>query len=377
MSDLRDWLSQFGLETLAGVLAANDVDLDILPDLTEQDFEKLGISLGNRRKLLKAVVRLRNSSDIPAVPAEPKPPQAGAASSPEAERRQVTVLFSDLVGSTALASALDPEDMSRLIKRYQDACAGAIARFDGYIAKFMGDGVLAYFGYPQAHEDAAERSIRAALAITDAVSQIDRPDGCALQTRVGIATGLVVVGDIIGTGAAREETIVGETPNLAARLQTLAEPNMVLVSEATHHLAGRRFEYENRGEHPLKGFAKPMAVWRVLREAPAASRFAAARSSGLGPFIGRTQEMGLLLERWRQAQSGEGQTILLTAEPGMGKSRLVEALFERVGPDPHRRIVVQSLALLQQHGALSDHAPNRTCGRICARRHGRTKTRQA
>jgi class 3 adenylate cyclase/tetratricopeptide (TPR) repeat protein len=336
MSDLHDWLGQFGLEALAAVLADNDVDLDILPDLTEQDFETLGISLGHRRKLLKAIGTLRQGAVT--VPIEHKPP---AASPAEAERRQVTVLFSDLVGSTALATALDPEDMSRLIKRYQDASAGAIARFDGYIAKFMGDGVLAYFGYPQAHEDSAERSIRAALAITDAVGQIERPDGVALQTRVGIATGLVVVGDIIGTGAAREQSIVGETPNLAARLQTLAEPGTVLVSETTRRLVGRTFDYENHGEHLLKGFAKPMPVWRVLREAPAASRFAAARTTGLGPFIGRTQEMGLLLERWRQAQFGEGQAILLTAEPGMGKSRLVEALFERVGEVPHRRIVVQ------------------------------------
>ena len=157
------------------------------------------------------------------------------------------MLFSDLVGSTALATALDPEDLSRLIKRYQDACAGAVARFDGYIAKFMGDGVLAYFGYPQAHEDAAERSVRAALAIVDTVRQIERPDGVPLQTRIGIATGVVVVGDIIGSGAAREESIVGETPNLAARLQTLAEPNTVVISEATCRLLGARFRLPKSG----------------------------------------------------------------------------------------------------------------------------------
>jgi class 3 adenylate cyclase len=215
MRDLTAWLTQFGLEPLAGILTDNDVDLDILPDLTEQDFEKLGVSLGNRRKLLRAIATLRSVSDAAAAPEPPKPSPAATPS--EAERRQVTVLFSDLVGSTALASALDPEDMGRLIKRYQDACAGAIARFDGYIAKFMDDGVLAYFGYPQAHEDAAERAVRAALAIVDTVRQIERTDGVPLETRVGIATGVVVIGDIIGTGAAREESIVGETPNLAAR----------------------------------------------------------------------------------------------------------------------------------------------------------------
>ena len=231
--------------------------------------------------------------------------------------------------------------MSDLIKRYQDACAGAIARFDGYIAKFLGDGVLAYFGYPLAHEDSTESSVHAALAIVDAVSRIERPDGRRLETRIGIATGLVVVGDIIGTGAAREESIVGETPNLAARLQTLAEPNTVVVADATYRLLGRIFDYENRGEHMLKGFAKPVPAWRVLREAFLASRFDAARATVLAPFVGRVQEIGLLLERWRLAQHGDGQTVLLTGEPGMGKSRLVEALFDRVGEEPHRRIVVQ------------------------------------
>jgi class 3 adenylate cyclase len=343
MPDLRNWLKACGLEPLAGVLAANDVDLDILPDLTEQDLEKLGISLGHRRKLMRAVATLR---DVPAgarMPTEataaPRE-SAGPAGAPEAQRRQVTVLFSDLVGSTALATALDPEDMSGLIRRYQDACAGAVARFDGYIAKFMGDGVLAYFGYPQAREDAAERSVRAALAIVEAVRQIKRPDGAPLETRVGIATGLVVVGDIVGTGAAREEAIVGETPNLAARLQTLAEPNTVLVSEATCRLLGRVFECEDLGEHALKGFAKPVPVSRIVREAPVASRFEAARP-GLGPFVGRVQEMGLLMDRWHQAQHGEGQAIVLTAESGMGKSRLVEALCERIGGEPHRRVVTQ------------------------------------
>ena len=342
MPDLENWLKQFGLEALCGVLADNDVDLDILPDLTEADFEKLGISLGHRRKLIKAIASLHGApvkaaeavADTPATP-----PKAAATS--EAERRQVTVLFSDLVGSTALATALDPEDMSDLIKRYQDACAGAIARFDGYIAKFLGDGVLAYFGYPQAHEDSTESSVRAALAIVDAVGRIARPDGRRLETRIGIATGLVVVGDIIGSGAAREESIVGETPNLAARLQALAEPNTVVVADATYRLLGRTFEYESRGEHMLKGFAKPVPAWRVLREAPLASRFEAARATILAPFVGRVQEMGLLLERWRLAQQGEGQTVLLTGEPGMGKSRLIEALFDRVGSEPHRRIVVQ------------------------------------
>ncbi len=344
MTDLRNWLREFGLEPLAGVLADNDVDLDILPDLTEPDLEKLGLSLGHRRKLLKAIATLGDGSGRPAQAVAPEQvarAAAGPAAAAEAQRRQVTVLFGDLVGSTALATALDPEDMSRLIRRYQDACAGAVARFDGYIAKFMGDGVLAYFGYPQAREDAAERSVRAALAIVEAVRQIERPDGGKLETRVGIATGLVVVGDIVGSGAAREEAIVGETPNLAARLQSLAEPDNVLVSESTHRLLGRLFEQESYGEHPLKGFAKPVPVWHVLREAPVSSRFAAIHTGGNLPLIGRAHEIGLMLDRWRLARLGEGQIVTVIGESGIGKSRSIEALQDKVAHEPHVRIHLQ------------------------------------
>ncbi len=337
MPSLEQWLEQVGLGPPANVLLENDVDLDILPELTDADLEKLGLSLGQRRRLLKA------AGTLAAVPATAVETNATGRSDEvsEAERRQVTVLFSDLVGSTALANSVDPEDMSALIRRYQDACAGAVARFDGYLAKFMGDGVLAYFGYPQAHEDSTERAVRAGLAIIDAVRAIERPDHAPLETRVGIATGLVVVGEIIGSGTAREKSIVGETPNLAARLQALAEPNCVLVSQATHRMVGRRFESKNLGDQILKGFADPVPAWQVLREADAASRFAAARSASLGPFVGRSQEIGLLLERWQLARQGEGQAIVLTGEAGMGKSRLVEALFERIGNEPHRRIVTQ------------------------------------
>jgi class 3 adenylate cyclase len=267
MTKLLELLKQLGLQQYSGVLTENDIDFDVLTELKESDFEKLGLSLGHRRKLLRALAALRPAPSQPEAP--PTTPETQ-----EAERRQVTVLFSDLVGSTALANEIDPEDMSALIKRYQDVCAGAIARFDGFIAKFMGDGVLAYFGYPQAQEDAAERSAYAALAIIESLSQLKAPNGQALKTRVGIATGLVVIGDIIGSGVAREHSIVGETPNLAARLQTLAEPNSVLVSESTHHLLGRQFDYQSLGKQALKGFGKPVKVWRVLREAAVASRFA-------------------------------------------------------------------------------------------------------
>jgi predicted ATPase len=228
-----------------------------------------------------------------------------------------------------------------LIRRYQDACAGAIARFDGFIAKFMGDGVLAYFGYPQAQEDAAERSVYAALAIIDSVTQLKGPEGQALKTRVGIATGIVVIGDIVGSGVAREHSIVGETPNLAARLQVLAEPNSILISQRTHHLLGRQFDYQNLGEQALKGFENPVQVWRVLREAAVASRFAAGHAARTGPFIGRVQEMGLLLERWQLVKGGEGHVVFLSGEPGMGKSRIVDALFERIVDDPYYHLIFQ------------------------------------
>ena len=343
MPDLENWLKQFGLEALAGVLARQRRRPRHSSRFDRGGFRKARDFAGPSAKAPQGDRHPARRGRHAAEEATPKRQRhrCKAAPTPEAERRQVTVLFSDIVGSTALATALDPEDMSDLIKRYQDACAGAIARFDGYIAKFLGDGVLAYFGYPQAHEDSTESSVHAALAIIDAIGRIARPDGHRLETRIGIATGLVVVGDIIGTGAAREESIVGETPNLAARLQTLADPNTVVVADATYRLLGRTFEYESRGEHLLKGFAKPVPAWRVLREAPLASRFEAARATILAPFVGRAQEMGLLLERWRLAQHGEGQTVLLTGEPGMGKSRLVEALFDRIGSEPHQRIVVQ------------------------------------
>jgi class 3 adenylate cyclase/tetratricopeptide (TPR) repeat protein len=334
MTKLQELLTELGLQQYAGVLADNDIDFDILSDLAESDLEKLGLSLGHRRKLLRALAALR-----PAVAQSEAPSTTSEAQ--EAERRQVTVLFSDLVGSTALANEIDPEDMSALIKRYQDACAGAIARFDGFIAKFMGDGVLAYFGYPQAQEDAAERSVYAALAIIESLRLLKGPDGRAFETRIGIATGLVVIGDIIGSGAAREHSIVGETPNLAARLQTLAEPNSVVVSESTHHLLGRQFDYQSLGEQALKGFANPVHVWRVLREAAVASRFAAGHAARTGPFIGRVQEMGLLLDRWRLAKEGEGQVVFLSGEPGMGKSRIVDALFERIVDDPYYHLIFQ------------------------------------
>jgi predicted ATPase/class 3 adenylate cyclase len=345
MSKLREWLARQGLETLAAVLIENDVDLDILPDLTDQDLERLSLSLGQRRRLLKAATTLGGAPAAPAgdlvlvtphlhIDEETPRPR-------EAERRQITVMFCDLVGSTELSGQLDPEDLSRLIRSYQDTCAGAMARFDGFLAKLMGDGVLAYFGFPHAHEDGAERAVRAALAIVAAVPQIPAPDGIQLKVRIGIATGLVVVGDIVGTGVAREQTIVGETPNLAARLQGLAAPGTILVSESTHRLIGRTFDVEAAGDHVFKGFPKPLPVWLVHRESAIASRFAAARSATGVAFIGREHEMGLLLDRWHLAKSGEGQLVLLAGEAGIGKSRLIDELRGRGAADSQAVIALQ------------------------------------
>lgn len=231
--------------------------------------------------------------------------------------------------------------MGALIRRYQDAAAGAIGRFGGFVAKFMGDGVLAYFGFPCAFEDAAERAVRAAIGILVEVGGIARPDGTRLQARIGIATGLVVVGEIVGTGSAQERTIVGETPNLAARLQSLARPDSFLISEATQHLLGGMFDLEPIGEQELKGFARPVLVSRVRGEASVASRFAAIRTGVNLPFIGRAHEMGLLLDRWRLTWQGEGQIVTVIGEAGIGKSRLIEALHEALVAEPHAHIHLQ------------------------------------
>ena len=333
MSDLRDWLRDNKLEQYADAFEANDIDLDILAELSDRDLEQLGLSLGNRRRLLKAIAD-RSTAGAPPAPFDPESPG-------DAERRQVTVLFADMVGSTALSRNIDPELLGGLIRRYQDAAAGAIGRYGGFVAKFMGDGVLAYFGFPRAFEDAAERAVRAAIGILAEVGDIELPDQTRIQARIGIATGLVVVGEIIGTGSSQERTIVGETPNLAARLQALAGPDTILVSEATQNLLGGLFELELTGEHELKGFSGAVRAWRVRCEASVESRFAAIRAGRNLPLIGRAHEMGLILERWGLARQGEGQIVTVVGEAGIGKSRSIEALQEAIAGEPHTRINLQ------------------------------------
>jgi class 3 adenylate cyclase len=333
MSEFRDWLLRNKFEQYADAFEANDIDLDILSELSERDLEQPGVSLGNRRRLLKAIAERGMEADR----LKPSDPE----SSGDAERRQVTMLFCDMVGSTAMSRTVDPELLGELIRRYQDAAAGAIGRFGGFVAKFMGDGALAYFGFPRAFEDAAERAVRAAIGTLTEVGSIELPDGKRAQARIGIATGLVVVGEIVGTGMAQERTIVGETPNLAARLQALAAPDTVLISQTTQNLLGGLFELEPTGEYELKGFACPVPAWRVLCEAPVESRFAATRTGGNLPLVGRAHEMGLLLDRWHLASQGEGQIVTVIGEAGIGKSRSIEALQEAIGGELHARIHLQ------------------------------------
>src|SRR3984957_19204690 len=333
--DIAVWLRNLGLQQYEALFRENDIDAEVLSDLTDADLEKIGVSLGHRKRLLKAVAALAGpAAPLPA--ATPIPPVADAA-----ERRQLTVMFSDLVGSTALLARLDPEDMREVIRAYQDACSGAVARYDGFVAKFMGDGVLAYFGFPRAHEEDAERAVRAGLDIAAVVAKLETRANENLKVRIGIATGIVVVGDLVGQGSAQEPPVVGEAPNLAARLEGLAEPGSVVIAESTRRLLGETFELTPLGPQTLKGLDAPVLGWAVLREAENLSRFEASRSQGMTPFVGREHEVALLLECWREASEGEGQVALITGEAGIGKSRVLTALSERIGDEPHVRVRYQ------------------------------------
>ena len=334
--DVAGWLRSLGLERYETLFGENDIDAEVLSDLTDGDLEKIGVSLGHRKRLLKAIAVFNGPA--PASPADSTPvPRVADA----AERRQLTVMFCDLIGSTALSARLDPEDMREVIRAYQDACSGAVARYDGFVAKFMGDGVLAYFGFPRAHEEDAERAVRAGLEIAAVVARLETRPKETLKVRIGIATGIVVVGDIVGQGSAQEQAVVGETPNLAARLQALAEPGTVVIAESTRRLLGGAFELKSLGPQVLKGFDAPVPAWMALREAENVSRFEASRSKSMTPFVGREHEVALLLDRWREASEGEGQVALISGEAGIGKSRILAALSEQIGSEPHVRVRYQ------------------------------------
>ena len=337
--DVVVWLRSLGLGKYEAAFRENDIDETVLPGLTHETLKELGVaSIGHRVKLLDAIAALRSdasgkASTLDAATASTSP---NAHPADRAERRQVTVMFSDLVGSTALSARMDPEDLREVISAYQKCVAETVGRFGGFVAKYMGDGVLVYFGYPQAHEDDAERAVRAGLELVAAVTGLKTH--AALQTRVGIATGLVVVGDLIGSGASQEQAIVGETPNLAARLQGVAEPDGVVIAESTRKLLGNLFELQDVGAQELKGISGPVRACAVLRPASVESRFEAFHASGLTELVGREEELELLLRRWAKATTGEGQVVLLSGEPGIGKSRLTAALLERLAGEPHTRL---------------------------------------
>jgi class 3 adenylate cyclase/predicted ATPase len=331
--DIAAWLHRLGLEQYEQAFRDNDIDAEVLPDLTADDLIGLGVtSIGHRRKLLAAITAL--GAEVPAVVTAAS---RDAPARADAERRQLTVMFCDLVGSTGLATRLDPEDLREIIGAYHRAVAETVPGFDGFVAKYMGDGVLIYFGYPRAHEDDAERAVRAGLGLIDAVGRLD-VGSVKLQARVGIATGLVVVGDLIGEGSAQEQSVVGETPNLAARLQALAGPEAVVIAASTRRLVGDFFEYRDLGAVEVKGIAAPVPAWQVLRPSVVTSRFEALRGSALTRLVGRDEEIDLLLRRWARAKAGDGQVVLVSGEPGIGKSRITAALAERLHAEAHLRL---------------------------------------
>jgi class 3 adenylate cyclase len=336
MSAVRNWLEAIGLGQYGDAFEANDIDTELLTRVDDQLLKDIGVSsAGHRLRLRDAIAKLAPKSDVEANAA--RIVATTEVSVTAAERRPLTVMFCDLVGSTALSVRLDPEDLRAVIGAYHRCVAAVIERTRGFVAKYMGDGVLAYFGYPQADEHDAERALRAGLALVEAVAGLETAARAPLQVRVGIATGLVVVGDLIGEGAAQEQAVVGETPNLAARLQALAEPGAVVIAPSTRRLTGGLFDYEDLGAVEIKGLAVPVTASRVLRESGAESRFEALRATRT-PLVGRDEELALLQRRWRQAASGEGYVVLVSGEPGIGKSRLAQTLAMRLAGEPHSRL---------------------------------------
>ncbi|MFP6747125.1 MAG: adenylate/guanylate cyclase domain-containing protein, partial [Alphaproteobacteria bacterium] len=356
-----EWLDGLGLGRYGEIFEENDLDLDLVIDLSDDDLEKLGIaSMGHRKKLLRAIAALADNpadgggESVPvdeATPAEttqPAPqaaPQSGATASAPGERRQLTVMFCDLVGSTELSTRFDPEDMQDILRAYQDTCAKVFQLFDGFIAKYTGDGILIYFGYPQAHEKDAERAILAGLAVIEAMPKlkltVPQAQKTELAVRIGIATGTVVVGEIIGEGTAQEFAVVGETPNLAARLQGLAPSNGMVISELTRQLAGDGFECLDLGEQALKGIDEPMAAWQVTGELDSEFDDETGSAKDAPPLVGRQEELGLLLRAWQQSKEGSGQVVSISGEAGIGKSRLTEAISAEVRNGGFTRITLR------------------------------------
>jgi class 3 adenylate cyclase/tetratricopeptide (TPR) repeat protein len=342
MTTFREWLGQIGLARYGDTLLENGIDFDVAQDLTESDLRSLGLNLGDSRRLLQALSRLHQTTGTSS------PGAAGAAvleiaptpsHGPTGERRQLTVMFCDLVGSTELAQRLDPEELDGVIRAYRRACTKVVAHYDGYVAQYLGDGLMVYFGWPGAHEDDAERCVRSALDIVQAVKNLGLAE--ALAVHIGVATGPVVVGDA-SMGGGDHGLAVGETPNLASRLQGLAGADEIVIGPATRRLVGDTFELFDLGVHPLKGIVPPVQAWRVQAVRRTEGRFDAAHGSlDLTELVGRDQELDQLLHHWERARSGEGQVVLLTGEPGIGKSRLTQALRERIKGERHKALRYQ------------------------------------
>jgi class 3 adenylate cyclase/tetratricopeptide (TPR) repeat protein len=365
MPSIADWLNGLGLGKYSETFAENDVDMRALPELNSADLQELGVSLGHRKIMLAAIAALRESKPhetevnakqgpfAGAADGRPGMGTAQAATEPGPDLRLISVLFCDMVDSTGLSGQFNAEEMHDLIREYQEAVADAVTRFGGYVAKFLGDGVLAYFGWPKAYEDHAERAIRAGLAAITAVEGLKTPAGAPLRSRVGIASGRVVVGDLAGGGVLDRGQVAGETPNLAARLEGVAEPGQVVIADNTRRLAGHAFEFEDLGAHELKGFQDRVPAFRVASERDVESRFDARRGEALSQFVGRNSEIGILLDRWELAKGGQGQAVLVRGEAGIGKSRLLEALVQRLQDEPHELIRLQC----SPYHATSAHYP--------------------
>ncbi|MCA6115497.1 AAA family ATPase [Bradyrhizobium sp. WSM 1738] len=334
MQSIAHWLHALGFEQYAQRFAENEIDVSVLPHLTDQDLKDIGIPLGHRRKILAAI---RGPASAAQAAFEPAAASVPSKTSDAAERRQLTVMFVDLVGSTALSGRLDPEELRDIIGAYHRRCAEVITNSGGFVAKYLGDGVLAYFGYPKAHEEDAEQAVRTGLALIEAVTRLNAGGSSSLQVRVGIATGLVVVGDLLGEGAAQEQAVIGETPNLAARLQGLAEPNTVVIADNTRRLLGGLFDYRDLGPLAIAGMDHPVQVWRVVGASLVGSRFEALRATST-PLVGREEEIALLTRRWERAKAGDGSVVLIAGEPGIGKSRIAQTLLEQLGNEPHTRL---------------------------------------
>ena len=334
--DLGDWLRSLGLGQYEAAFRENAIDDTVLPNLTAEDLKDLGVGIvGHRRKLLDAIAALRADASAKAPPLDALP-ATDITSKDTAERRQVTVMFSDLVGSTALSARMDPEDLREVISAYQKCVAETVRHFGGFVARYLGDGVLVYFGYPYAHEDDAERAVRAGLELITAVGGLKTCP--SQQVRVGIATELVVVGHLTPSGESEERGMVGETPNLAARLQSIAEPNMVVIADSTRRLLGSFFQLDDLGMRSLKGIGGPVRAWTALRASSVEGRFEALHAADLTALVGREEESELLLRRWAKAKTGEGQVVLLSGEAGIGKSRLTTAFGELLADERHIRL---------------------------------------